>query len=42
MRKSKVYLWDLKEDIGYVDEVDVVIVKILHYSFMSIDLALGA
>ena len=26
---SKVYLWDLSEDIGYVDEVDVAIVKIL-------------
>lgn len=29
MRKFKVYLGDLKEDIGYVDEVDVAIVKIL-------------
>lgn len=26
---SKVYLWDLSEDIGYVDEVDVAIVKML-------------
>ena len=26
---SKVYLWDLKEDIGYVDEVDAAIVKIV-------------
>lgn len=26
---SKVYLWNLSEDIGYVDEVDVAIVKIL-------------
>ena len=24
---SKVCLWDLKEDIGYVDELDVAIVK---------------
>ena len=26
---SKVYLWNLSEDIGYVDEVDVAIVKML-------------
>ncbi len=26
---SKVYLWNLSEDIGYVDEVDVAIVKLL-------------
>ena len=26
-RMSKISLWDMKEDIGYVDELDVAIVK---------------
>ena len=26
---EKIYLWDMKEDIGYVDECDINIVEII-------------
>lgn len=37
---SKIRLWDLKEDIGYVDELDVAIVKIIESKSRSGDCAL--
>ena len=34
---SKILLWDLKEDVGYVDELDVAIVKTIETQNRSVD-----
>jgi 8-oxo-dGTP diphosphatase len=38
---SKIHLWDLEEDIGYVDELDVAIIKIIESPSRSGDCALA-